>query len=162
MGLAAAQLLASRGASISMADLNEEALKTAIDTLPGGHERHIAIRVDVRNETSVDSWIEKTVQRFGKLDGAVNMAGVLGPSVPTTELTKEQLEFVFSVNVFGVFNCLRAQLRVMKSGSIVRFILIQMTVVDCANGVNLRFLRLVLLAKSLCQTAQHTVPARRL
>ncbi|CAG8927949.1 unnamed protein product [Penicillium salamii] len=119
MGLAAAQLLASRGASISMADLNEEALKTAIDTLPGGHERHIAIRVDVRNETSVDSWIEKTVQRFGKLDGAVNMAGVLGPSVPTTELTKEQLEFVFSVNVFGVFNCLRAQLRVMKSGSIV-------------------------------------------
>ncbi|CAG8161159.1 unnamed protein product [Penicillium salamii] len=119
MGLAAAQLLASRGASISMADLNEEALKTAIDTLPGGHERHIAIRVDVRNETSVDSWIEKTVQRFDKLDGAVNMAGVLGPSVPTTELTKEQLEFVFSVNVFGVFNCMRAQLRVMKSGSIV-------------------------------------------
>ncbi|CAG8197715.1 unnamed protein product [Penicillium olsonii] len=119
MGLAAAQLLASRGASISMADLNEEALNTAIATLPGSHQKHIATRVDVRNEASVDSWIEKTVQRFGKVDGAVNMAGVLGPSVLATELTREQLEFVFSVNVFGVFNCLRAQLKVMKSGSIV-------------------------------------------
>ena len=126
MGLAAAQLLASRGASISMADLNEEALNTAIATLPGSHEKHIATRVDVRNEASVDSWIEKTVQRFGKVDGAVNMAGVLGPSVPATELTREQLELVFSVNVFGVFNCLRAQLKVMKSGSIVCDILIQM------------------------------------
>lgn len=120
MGLAAAQLLASRGAHVSMADLNDEALKTAIESLPGGHEKHIATRVDVRNEDSVNDWIEKTVQRFGKLDGAVNMAGVLGPSVPTTELSKEQLEFVFSVNVFGVFNCMKAQLKVMKSGSIVR------------------------------------------
>lgn len=120
MGLATAQLLASRGAHVSMADLNDEALKTAIESLPGGHEKHIATRVDVRNEDSVNDWIEKTVQRFGKLDGAVNMAGVLGPSVPTTELSKEQLEFVFSINVFGVFNCMKAQLKVMKSGSIVR------------------------------------------
>jgi NAD(P)-dependent dehydrogenase (short-subunit alcohol dehydrogenase family) len=60
------------------------------------------------------------VQRFGRLDGAVNMAGVLGPSSPITDITNDQMDFVLSVNLNGVFNCLRAQLGVMESGSIVR------------------------------------------
>ncbi|CAI7607229.1 unnamed protein product [Penicillium manginii] len=119
MGLATAQLLASRGAIISLADLNEEALKVAIKSLPGGHEKHILTRVDVRDEGLVDAWIEKTMYRYGRLDGAVNMAGVLGPSASVTELTKKRFEFVLSVNVSGVFNCLHAQLKVMKKGSIV-------------------------------------------
>lgn len=123
MGLAAAQLLASRGALISLADLNEEALEAAIKTLPGSHEKHIITRVDVRDEALVDAWIEKTIYKYGKLDGAVNMAGVLGPSVPVTELSKKKFEFVLSVNVSGVFNCLNAQLKVMKGGSIVSYFL---------------------------------------
>ncbi|KAJ5392506.1 hypothetical protein N7509_007996 [Penicillium cosmopolitanum] len=119
MGLAAAQLLASRGAIISLADLNEEALEVAIKSLPGGREKHIFTRVDVRDDGLVDAWIEKTMYRYGRLDGAVNMAGVLGPSASVTELTKKKFEFVLSVNVSGVFNCLNAQLKVMKKGSIV-------------------------------------------
>lgn len=147
-----------------MADLNEEALKTAIESLPGGPEKHIATRVDVRNEDSVNDWIEKTVQRFGKLDGAVNMAGVLGPSVPTTELSREQLEFVFSVNVFGVFNCMKAQLKVMKRGSIVSKYL-DLVMCDLFKGcqtdnLTLRYPRLVLLVRSPCQIALHIAPAR--
>ena len=119
MGLSAAKLLASRGASISIADLNEDALNTAVSSLPGGHQKHIATRVDVRDEKSVDAWIEKTIHKFGKLDGAVNFAGVLGPEGPVTDISVKQLEFVLSVNVTGVFNCIRAQLKVMKEGSIV-------------------------------------------
>ncbi|KAI9691940.1 MAG: hypothetical protein M1822_008013 [Bathelium mastoideum] len=119
MGLAAARLLASRNASLSLADLNEAALKTIADSLSGDNEGCIVMRVDVRDSAAVDAWIEKTVQRFGKLDGAVNMAGVLGPVAPMLDITPEQLDFVISVNVRGVFNCLRAELRVMKTGSIV-------------------------------------------
>lgn len=119
MGLAAAQLLASRGAIISLADLNEKALKTALSSLPGGDEKHIATRVDVRDSESVDAWIAKTIKKLGKLDGAVNMAGVLGPSAPITGISNSQLDFIFSVNVSGVFNCIRAQLKAMNSGSIV-------------------------------------------
>ncbi|KAF5012215.1 hypothetical protein FDECE_1731 [Fusarium decemcellulare] len=119
MGLATAQLLAARGASLSLADVNETALKKAIDSLPGSPEKYLAVAVDVRKSASVDAWIEKTVQHFGKLDAAVNMAGVLGPSGPLTDITDEQLNFVFSVNANGVFNCLRAQLKAIKTGSIV-------------------------------------------
>lgn len=110
------------GVPLSLADLNEAALKKAIESLPGSHEKHLVVPVDVRKIASVDAWIERTVQHFGKLDGAVNMAGVLGPTgAPVTDITDEQLNLVLSVNVNGVFNCLHAQLKVIKTGSIVSF-----------------------------------------
>ncbi|KAK7420547.1 hypothetical protein QQX98_002746 [Neonectria punicea] len=118
MGLATSQLLASRSASISLADLQEAARKIAVEALLGSTTKHLATVVDVRDGASVDSWIDKTVQKFGKLDGAVNMAGVLFPSVPLTEVSNDQLGFVLSVNVVGVFKCLRAQLKAMTAGSI--------------------------------------------
>ena len=116
MGLATAELLASRGATISLADLNEAALRKAVELLTAEKE-HLATVVDVRESSSVNSWIEKTVQKYGKLDGAVNMAGVLGPSTPIRDLGDEEMNFVMSVNLIGVFNCIRAQLMAMKSGA---------------------------------------------
>jgi NAD(P)-dependent dehydrogenase (short-subunit alcohol dehydrogenase family) len=72
--------------------------------------------IDVRNSKSVDGWIRSTVDRLGKLDGAVNMAGVITPAAAITEETDENWDFTFSVNTRGVFFCLRAQLKAMKSG----------------------------------------------
>lgn len=120
MGLAIAELLASRGATISLADINGEALKTAVQSLPNS-SKHVSTVVDVRSSKSVDDWIESTVQKLGKLDGAVNMAGVITPATPIVEETDEHWDFSFNVNARGVFFCVRAQLRAMKSGaSIVR------------------------------------------
>lgn len=121
MGLATAKLLASRGASISLADINENALELAIKQLPA-RENHIWTCVDVRNTHSIDSWIENTVRKLGKFDGAVNMAGIITPARPIIEETDENLAFALSVNTQGVFRCLRAELKAMeKGGSIVKF-----------------------------------------
>lgn len=120
MGLATTELLASRGAVISLADINEEALKTAMQSLPNSSQ-HMCTVVDVRSSKSVDEWIDSTVQKFGKLDGAVNMAGVITPATLVVQETDEHWDFAFNVNARGVFFCVRAQLRAMKSGaSIVR------------------------------------------
>lgn len=120
MGLATAQLLASRGATISLADLNEEGLRVAVNSLPDAN-RHMYTAVDVRNSKSVNQWISLTVDRLGKLDGAVNMAGIITPASPVTEETDEHWDLTFDVNTKGVFHCLRAELRAMSSGgSIVR------------------------------------------
>ncbi len=118
MGLATAELLASRGAVISLADINEDALKRACESLPGGGG-HIYTVVDVRKSESVDAWIEKTTRELGRLDCAVNMAGIISPATPITEYSDSDWDNVFAVNARGVFNCLRAQLRVMTGGSIV-------------------------------------------
>lgn len=115
MGLATAKLLASRGAIVSLADINEDSLKSAIASLTGSNN-HMYTVVDVRNSQSVNSWIQNTVQKLGKLDGAVNMAGVISPATPVTEISDETWEFNFAVNTRGVFFCLRAQLRAMTAG----------------------------------------------
>lgn len=122
MGLATAKLLASRGAIISLADINEEAVKAAAKSMTGS-DKHMSTVVDVRSSQSVNAWIESTVQKLGKLDGAVNMAGVITHATPITEETDENWEFAFSVNTRGVFYCLRAQLKAMAAGgSIVGFL----------------------------------------
>lgn len=115
MGLATAQLLASRGAIISLADLNEEGLKVAVSSLSNS-ESHMYTTIDVRKAESVNAWIESTVQKLGKLDGAVNMAGVITPAVPIAEMTDDSWNFNFDVNARGVFFCLRAQIRAMQTG----------------------------------------------
>ena len=116
MGLATAQLLASRGAMISLADLNEEGLKTAVASLPGISDQHIHTIIDVRQSPSVNAWIERTVQTYGKLDGAVNMAGIITPATPIADMTDDAWNFNMDVNARGVFFCLRAQINAMKEG----------------------------------------------
>ncbi|KAK7229554.1 hypothetical protein V2G26_001724 [Clonostachys chloroleuca] len=116
MGLATAQLLASRGALISLADLNEGGLKEAQATLASS-DKHLSVSVDVRDSHSVNSWIEQTVEKFGKLDGAVNMAGVIVPTTPVKDMKDSDWDFMFSVNTRGVFNCIRAQLNAMTDGA---------------------------------------------
>lgn len=98
-----------------MADINESALNTEIQSLAGS-DKHMYTVVDVRSSQSVDAWVKSTVEKFGKLDGAVNMAGVISPAKPITEETDETWNFNFDVNARGVFFCLRAQLRAMSPG----------------------------------------------
>lgn len=108
MGLATAHLLALHGASLSLADLNQGALTTVITSLPGGLEKHTSTPLDVRDGAAVSMWIQKSVKRYGKLDGAVNMAGDLGSSIPIHNITDDKFDLVVCVNVRGIFNCLRA------------------------------------------------------
>jgi NAD(P)-dependent dehydrogenase (short-subunit alcohol dehydrogenase family) len=115
MGLATAKLLATRGAIISLADINEKALDIAIQSLSNS-EKHISSVVDVRNSKSVNEWIQSTVEKLGKLDGAVNMAGVITPAASVADETDDNWDFTFAVNTRGVFFCLRAQLNAMKPG----------------------------------------------
>ncbi|OQV07652.1 hypothetical protein CLAIMM_12054 isoform 1 [Cladophialophora immunda] len=70
--------------------------------------------VDVRHSDSVNAWIAKTVETFGRLDGAANIAGFLQGEVPFVTETDEGFAQTFDVNVKGVFNCMRAQARIMK------------------------------------------------
>ena len=129
MGLATAKLLASRGATISLGDLNETALLNAVESLslpsasscnnsPSDSEKkkHVFQVIDVRRSETVNSWIHETVRRLGRLDGAVNMAGVISPACPIARMTDQDWDFNFAVNARGVFACIRAQINAMASG----------------------------------------------
>lgn len=107
-------MLAKRGALLSLADVNEKGLAETIGLLENSSS-HITTQVDVSSSSSVDSWIAKTIEKFGKLDGGANWAGVIRIN-PIVDTTDDEWDFVMGVNAKGVFNCVRAQLRVMKDG----------------------------------------------
>jgi NAD(P)-dependent dehydrogenase (short-subunit alcohol dehydrogenase family) len=123
IGYATTQLLASQGAIVSMADVNEKTLNTAAEEFTKAGGTVMATVVDVRSEDSVNDWIKKTVEKFGKLDGAVNLAGVV-PECINRERVEEHntpdWKLVMDINLTGVFFCMRAQLQQMNpQGSIV-------------------------------------------
>ena len=76
---------------------------------------------DVCDDASMDASVAATVERFGKLDLAVNSAGT-GAAGPILDLTTEQFEAAIQTNLTGVFRSMRAQGRAMREaggGSIV-------------------------------------------
>jgi NAD(P)-dependent dehydrogenase (short-subunit alcohol dehydrogenase family) len=124
IGLATAHLLAARGASLCLADIQEEALgKLSAEMKATYNVDVIPCAVDVRKREQVDSWIKKIIDHFGRLDGAANLAGVIGKNLGKTGIVdqdEDEWDFLIAVNLTGVMHCLRAQMRVIeKGGSIV-------------------------------------------
>ncbi|ETS84596.1 hypothetical protein PFICI_02621 [Pestalotiopsis fici W106-1] len=124
IGLATAHVLAGRGAKLSLADVQEEALQKAKAEIEQKHPgaEVITSALDVRKYEQVDSWIGATVERFGRLDGAANLAGVIPQSIGLQGLKDQDFaewDFVMGVNSTGVMHCLRAQLAVLADNGAV-------------------------------------------
>ncbi|KAH6867506.1 hypothetical protein B0T10DRAFT_572258 [Thelonectria olida] len=116
IGLATARLLARSGATLSLADTSRHGLESAVSSLDGGKERHHMAVVDVSSSRTVNSWIEETIKRFGKLHGCANVAGFCGPRMGIVDETDETWSRVMGVNATGVFNCTRAALANIEDG----------------------------------------------
>ncbi len=92
IALATAKILASRGAKISIADISEQNLEKAAESIKeasSNSEEVLTTKADVRNIGEIESWIKKTVEKFGKLDGAANLAGITGDMRGTFDLANE-------------------------------------------------------------------------
>jgi NAD(P)-dependent dehydrogenase (short-subunit alcohol dehydrogenase family) len=105
-----------------LADNNANTLRAATDELTSAGHKAIAIRCDVADEAQVAAMIEQTVSAFGRLDAAYNNAGVQSPAVETADASGEEFDRVNAVNLRGVWNCMKYELRQMReqgSGAIV-------------------------------------------
>ena len=123
IGLATAQILHARGASIGIGDIDQAALDNAAKTFQTDTDRVLLTQLDVSKRASVESWISSIVSKFGKLDGAANCAGVIGKHHGTRkleDLEDEQWDLIIGVNLTGMMYCMRAELAAIKGpGSVV-------------------------------------------
>ncbi|KAL9135134.1 MAG: hypothetical protein Q9175_003671, partial [Cornicularia normoerica] len=122
IALATARLCASRGASISVADVRQGPLDAAVaDIKKSNANANIYAKVvNVKNRQEVGDWLDETIKQLGPLTGAANLAGVLMVGKQIVDTKDEDWDFVMDVNLRGVFNCIRAELQRMdKDASIV-------------------------------------------
>jgi NAD(P)-dependent dehydrogenase (short-subunit alcohol dehydrogenase family) len=118
LGLATAKAFAESGASVALADADELAVLAAVEDLTARGYNALAIRCDVADDAEVESMVERTVAAFGGLDVAYNNAGVQNVAVEAAESTREDFDRVISINLRGVWSCMKFELRQMlKQGN---------------------------------------------
>jgi len=110
IGQAIAILFARNGARVAILDLAADETIRRI-AANGGTAKHLAC--DVTSQSAVDAAFADVASSYGPVDVLVNCAGIA--HVGTVETTPEEdFDRVYSVNVKGVYNCLRAAVRQMK------------------------------------------------
>jgi NAD(P)-dependent dehydrogenase (short-subunit alcohol dehydrogenase family) len=122
IGRATALAFANEGACVVVSGRHDEAGRALACELRGLGSEAEFVRADVRREDDVRSLVARTVERFGRLDVAVNNAGTEGQLGPLTEQTPETYAATFDTNVLGTILSLKHEMRIMLAqghGSIV-------------------------------------------
>lgn len=109
IGLAFARAYAAEGAQVAIADINLDAARNAADSIgPAAH----AIALDVTRQGSIDAGFADAVERMGHLDILINNAALFS-AAPIAEITRDDYDRLFAVNVAGTLFCMQAAARHM-------------------------------------------------
>lgn len=113
IGRASALLFAREGAQVVVADIDGAHAKATVELIEKAGGTALALEVDVTNEAQVAEMVRRTVDRFGRLDAAMNNAGISHRPVPFHDLTHEAWNQMIAVNLTGVFLCIKHELAQM-------------------------------------------------
>lgn len=110
IGYAIVEALVSQGAKVAIADLNKEKL----DALEKTHAGSVIGRtVNVTKEAEVEAFVAATVEKFGGLDFAFNVAGASKPG-RIVEQSEQDWDFTVDLCLKGVFLCLKHEAKYMQ------------------------------------------------
>ena len=117
IGEAVAVSFAQKGAKVVVADIDEENGKSVVEQIQEEGGEAIFLKVDVSDHEGVKKMVEDTVDAFGRLDCAVNNAGIGGAQANTGEYAIEDWLQVIDINLNGVFYCMRYEIpQMLKQG----------------------------------------------
>jgi len=122
IGRASALAFASAGASVALMDIDADGLEETAAAAQALGPRAKVLLADVTDLQAVTEAVGRAVKDFGRLDAALNNAGVPGPYVPLDEYEEEDFMRILQVDLAGVWRCMRAEIRYMRaqrSGAIV-------------------------------------------
>jgi NAD(P)-dependent dehydrogenase (short-subunit alcohol dehydrogenase family) len=114
LGFAVAQRLLASGASVTLWDLDPQALAQASKTLGAGASVQ-GVVVDVCEHASVVSAVQQTLVHAPVIDVLINCAGITGPNVKVWDYPPEQWSKVMQVNLTGLFYCCREIVPLMQA-----------------------------------------------
>jgi NAD(P)-dependent dehydrogenase (short-subunit alcohol dehydrogenase family) len=115
IGRASALAFASAGAAVALLDIDAEGLADTAAAASAAGVRAEALVADVRDLRAVTGAVGRAVEAFGRLDAALNNAGVPGPYLPLDEYSEEDFMRILQVDLAGVWRCMRAEIRQMRA-----------------------------------------------
>lgn len=110
IGRGAASVFARHGARLVLADINVEGGAETVRLVQEARGEAIFVKADVSKAGEVEALIKQAVARFGRLDCALNNAGIDGQMGPTADCTEENWDQVLAVNLRGVWLCMKYQI----------------------------------------------------
>jgi len=116
LGRESALRLAAGGARLGLCDLDEERGEALATELREAGSEARFYPLDVRDGSRVSEVITAVTKDFGALNTAINSAGVDHPLKRLDELDEDDFDRVLGINLKGLWFCMRAQLRLMKTG----------------------------------------------
>jgi len=115
IGRATALALARDGARVLVADRDGDGAEAVAKAIAAAGGTACAAEVDVSSPDDVAAMVRGAVDAFGRLDGAVNAAGIIAAPALLHDMSLEAWERTLAVNLTGVFLCLQQELRVMRA-----------------------------------------------
>lgn len=122
IGLACAIAAGREGAMVAVADLEKDGNDTIMDEIRKTCKEAIFIACDVSDFSAVKNAVDQVINVFGRIDVALNNAGIGGHAAKMGDMTEHDWLDVVNVNFNGVFNCMKHELKQMsqqKSGVVV-------------------------------------------
>lgn len=127
IGKITAKLFLEEGAKVLLVDMNEDALKKAVDELGGENVQYSA--ADVTKAADVQRYINDAVKAYGKIDIFFNNAGIEGIVKPIEDYPEDMFDKVIAVNVKGVWLGAKYVLPQMNDGG-------SMIITSSVAGIN--------------------------
>ncbi|WP_046243231.1 SDR family NAD(P)-dependent oxidoreductase [Hymenobacter terrenus] len=121
LGRAAALAAAEEGAKVVIADLSNSDHQAALAEVGAVGGESLFVPLDVTNSANVQEAIAATVQKFGRLDVALNNAGIGEGFASFLETSEESFQRIIGVNLTGVFTCMKYELAqfVQQGGGVI-------------------------------------------
>jgi len=113
IGRTTAVEFADRGADVVVADVDVEGGEGTVSRIEDAGGDAVFVETDVTDPDEAEAMVDTAVEEYGRLDYAFNNAGIGGEQAEVAEYPPEQWRAVIDVNLVGVFNCLRAEIRRM-------------------------------------------------
>lgn len=113
IGSAIARRLAQEGAKVVVNDISKDKIEKVVKEIKKEGGEALGIQADVSKKDEVEGMVEEGVEKFGKLDILVNVAGVPKFGL-VTEFAQQDWDFEMDINLKGSFNCIQAAAKYMK------------------------------------------------
>lgn len=113
IGKTIAKTFSAQGAAVVIADMNAAGVEDTVKEIQEGGGEALGVVVNITDEASVKAMVDKVMEEYGRIDVLINNAGV-SQKVTVEDMTLSDMRRIFEVNMFGLFLCTQACMKIMR------------------------------------------------